>query len=149
MTVETKKLLSFFATALFVFAAAVLLGRVTVGCNPQPVPVAPDVYVVVVTADAAIDSPSLFAVSDADVNSDESDDAAALDDCASACRVYRRFACPEGSRARGFDGSLGATCTLFCRDTQAQGHYNLHPECVAKKSTVAGIRDCGARCLGR
>ena len=64
--------------------------------------------------------------------------------CQHACDVLATMGCPEGMPTKA-----GESCASVCEATEASGFYSLHPDRVARATTVAEVRAAGVRCLGR
>src|ERR1700722_3035838 len=59
------------------------------------------------------------------------------DVCAQACDVLRAQGCPEGAT-----GDSGVTCETVCRHAQGSGTFDMSPSCIAKQTSVTGVRSC-------
>ncbi len=58
--------------------------------------------------------------------------------CASACARLSELGCPEGEPLED-----GTTCTMFCEETQKQGHP-LNPTCVMDMTSCTQLNECSA-----
>lgn len=62
------------------------------------------------------------------------------DDCAAACGKLQELKCPEGeSLPPSSEHPQGATCEMFCKETQDNGH-SLRPSCVKKIKTCTDMQ---------